>query len=358
MIICAHCGVIAPERASSCDACKEPLPPLPERRSVPPRGDRHYWIQVRAQFTCTGCNKRSPVNHVDVDGEFTCLRCKNDQAADAGVWQLGLKFCHEVVDLAGPDPEGRHPNPERPIGDDNKWADIGVTRSRANLSFQETTMSARGTRTRSLFLHARPGVPLCPGCREPFDVNVERPAMLVAACTACDTAARYEVDDKARHGVKGFMGALADDHRADRPTAKLKATAPEAPVAIECPGCGAALSPEARDHFHTCAFCGTASKIPSGLRAQLFETDVSPEPFWLLFVGPSKARAKLEKKAAKAKAQADRAEAKALAAERQAEAEEQRRATQVRQAQARQQRTIVALVIVVAVIVGVIVFGR
>lgn len=303
MSICGSCGVIAPSEADRCDACKAPLP-ADGRPSVAPREDGRYWIQVRAQFKCKHCEKRSPVNHVDVDGTFTCLRCNRDQGADAGIWQTGLRFCHEVADLAGPDPEGRHAHPEVRIGDANKWADIGVSRTRARMDFTETQMSAGAIRLRSLFLHARPGVPLCDGCHAPLEVTVGQAGRLETRCPGCHRSARYEVDPKASRMERGFVGAICDDHRSDRPATDAAPSKPGAPVAIACPGCGAALDLAAKDHFVTCTYCRTPSKIPSRLRAQLFTEGVELEPMWLMFEGPSRARGKLEKKAIAAKKRA------------------------------------------------------
>ena len=91
-------GPIAPAPGAKWGGCKAALVPGGQP-TVPVREDARYWLQVRAQFKCKQCDRRSPVNHVDVDGTFTCLRCQVDQRADAGIWATGLRFCHEVGDL-------------------------------------------------------------------------------------------------------------------------------------------------------------------------------------------------------------------------------------------------------------------
>jgi hypothetical protein len=350
MAVCGNCGVIAPSATDKCDACKAPLDEQ-TRRTVPDREDGRYWVQVRAQFKCKHCDKRSPVNHIDVDGTFTCLRCMRDQGADAGIWATGLRFCHEVGDLAGPDPEGRHPHPEVQLGKSNKWADIGIERTRARLDFTETVIGGGGVTLKSLFVHARPGVPLCPTCHDPLEVSVDDVCELRARCAHCHETASYQVDSKAHRMVKGFVGALSDDHRADRPATKVAPARPEAPVAIECPGCGAPLGLQAKDHFVTCSFCSTPSKIPSRVRAQLFTDGVELEPFWLLFEGPSQARKKLEKKALSKKRKAE-AQQRKEHQEREADQAAAEKNAKHDEAQARSQRqlSILLTVMVIAVL--------
>jgi len=354
MAICAQCGVIAPIHADKCDSCKAALPPSAERMTISPRADGRYWLQVRAQFKCKHCDKRSPINHVDVDGTFTCLRCQGDQGADAGVWATGLRFCHEVGDLAGPDPQGRHPDPETSIAELNKWADIGVDRTRANLDYDETIIGGGGIKLRSLFLQARPGVPLCDDCRSPLEIEVEEPSKLRASCASCGTSHRYETDPKAHRMVKAFLGALSDDHRADR-SAKIAATEPGAPVAIECPSCGAALGLEATDHFVICEFCHTPSKIPSRVRSQLFTEGVELEPFWLMFEGPSKARDKLVKKAIAAENKAAKQRRKEED-RRRSEQEARRRAIELAETRKANQARMTMVLVVGMAILGVILF--
>lgn len=357
MEICGQCGVIAPSEVDKCDACKAALD-ADGRRAVEDRPDGAYFVQVRAQYKCKHCEKRSPINGVDVDGTFTCHHCQRDQRADPNVWATGLRFCHEVGDLAGPDPEGRHPNPELSIAGDNKWADIGVKRTRAKLDFSEMTMSAGGIDLRSLFLQVRPGIPLCETCREPLAIRVQAPGKLTAHCDGCNATTPHEVDAKAHRMHKPFLGALADDHRADRPPAKITANQTEGAVLLECPGCGAALQPEAKERFVTCAFCNAPSKIPSRQRAQLFTEGVELVPFWVLFQGNSPARRKLEKKARKkAKAERERVEKKRRA-DRAAEEQAAREMRAEEEKRARQVRTYVALVVVTAVIIGFILYNR
>jgi hypothetical protein len=351
MSICGACGVIAPSNVDKCDACKAALSPGGQP-TVPDREDGRYWLQVRAQYNCKHCERRSPVNHVDVDGSFTCLRCQADQRADAGIWAIGLRFCHEVGDLAGPNPEGRHPDPEVQIGESNKWADIGVSRTRAHMEFSETVMGGGKIKLRSLFMDARPGVPLCSGCHAPLSVVVTEPCKLEARCDACSETALYEVHGKAHRMHRPFVGVLADDHRADRPVAKIGAKKEGAPVAIECPGCGAPLDLNVEDHFVTCAFCSTPSKIPSRHRAQLFEGGVELEPFWLLFEGPSKARDKLVKKAVAARNKAAKQRGRADNRRRSAEDDDRAKRKAEEAAKSRNKQASIGVLLVLLVVLG------
>ena len=268
---------------------------------------------------------------------------------------MGSEMCirdsHEVVDLAGPDPEGSHPNPEISIARNNKWSDIGVKRAVGHMRYSETVLDSDGRRFRSLFLQARPGHPLCEECKRVIEVVVKERGHLSARCDPCGWSRNYRAHGKSTHHAKGFLGALADDQRADQQSAKMTAAQHGAPVAIVCPSCAAPLSLEAKDRFVTCEFCHTSAKIPSNLRSQVFAEDVAPEPFWLLFKGPSAARKKIVKQLVARKNKAAK-----QAKVRQAEKERKLRVLQKRKKAEADQRLKRVASVVVAIVVCAIYF--
>lgn len=297
MAVCTACGVIAPREHGKCSACKAPLQ-RGAQPTAPPRADGRYWVRVSARFQCRQCGRRSPLGHLDADGTIVCLLCGLEQAGDPSVWRKGLRYCHAVGDLSGPDPEGRISGPVS-IADQNKQATIGVSRASGSFELAETVIGGGGVQTKSLFLEVSPGVPLCQACRRPLDVEAHPGGRLTTSCAGCSDQADYALERRALGLHRGLVGALADDHRTDRADAKLNAPAGTAAVELQCPRCGASLPLSAKDHFVTCKFCGTSAKVPSRTRAQLFHGDADADPFWLLFEGPSPDRQKLVSKAEK-----------------------------------------------------------
>jgi hypothetical protein len=87
-------------------------------------------------------------------------------------------------------------------------------------------------------------------------------------------------------------------------------------VSIQCPNCGGALPIEAKDHFVTCRFCSTASRVPVRMRSQLFKDGVEQDRWWVLVEGKSPLREKLLSKASKREAHLARQREQRAAAER------------------------------------------
>jgi hypothetical protein len=349
MQVCTQCGIIAPTKHTRCTACGATLSPGAQP-TAPDRPDGRYWVQVRVTFQCRQCEHMSPLNHVDVDGTFTCQRCQFEQAADASIWRSGLRFCHDVGDLAGPSPEGRAPDPVIRIHDE--YADIGISRASAEIHINDVVSDQNGRHTRNLHVEASPGVPLCERCRRPLEVEVTGAGELATRCGGCGEAARYSAQ-KATFVYARLVGAISSEHRADRADARLHQPTAGGAVAIECPKCNAPLTIGKDDQFVTCRFCGTASKVPARMRSKLFRETIEPERWWLLFEGPSQKREALvgqvkqrrEKQARRQIEQAERqASDKANRAQKAAEAQA-RKAREDAAAAAAQRKAVLPLVL-------------
>ena len=86
---------------------------------------------------------------------------------------------------------------------------------------------------------------------------------------------------------------VGDEHRTDRPAARVGSVDAAGAAAIHCPSCGASLSVARGEEISTCQFCQTTSRIAR--RAWVRASGQAPpfEPFWLLMDGPSRKRAAL-----------------------------------------------------------------
>ncbi len=284
--VCPSCGLAAPTEKEDCALCgasiQDPL--------QVPHGDE-FWVAVRCHFQCRSCGHLSPLNSLDMDGSVQCHRCGLDQAFDADAWEQGLAHCHAVGDLAGPEPEGRHPHPVVALLGLNPFADIGVTRTFSALNLSGSFVRDGLTVTRSLRIDAGPGHPLCPRCRTPLAHEVRDPRLHVS-CPECGHRATYDTPLRAVEFDGGLRGVLAEGLRADQ--LQVKAAPHGGVIALSCPSCGAGLTDLGDGSVVTCTFCNTTARIPDRLMLRYMDRKPRAETWWMLFAGPSRRRRELE----------------------------------------------------------------
>jgi hypothetical protein len=278
--VCSRCGVVAPARGTACLVCGEAL----NQTRVEIRPDEGaVWVAVRCTFTCNSCKFAAPLDALDVDGAVECACCGLRQRFEVEAWREGLEFAHGVGDLAGPAPEGRHPHPSLWIGSENPYAQVGDT---------ETFARNDGISSNNLAIDAAPGHPVCHACHVPLRTTTSSSGV-TTDCPRCGDHAAYALPEPARPLSATFAGVVADEHRTDRPRARVTAT--QAGVeALMCPGCGAPLSITSGRRLQTCAFCKAACIVPTRSQAQRNQETPPPQVWWMLFQGSSRKRSELE----------------------------------------------------------------
>jgi hypothetical protein len=278
--ICRRCGIVAPARGTACSACAEPLSQV--RVAAPP--GEGIWVAVRCAFTCNQCRFPAPLDALDASGAAECASCGLRQRFDLDAWREALDFAHAVGDLAGPAPEGRHPHPTLWIGSENPYAGVGDTR---------TFERKEGISTNALSVDAAPGHPVCGACRLPLSSRVTGAGAVTTECPQCGERASYALSDEARHLSGSLLGAVASEHRTDRPRARTTATQAGV-VALTCPGCGAPLSIGPGGRLQVCPFCQASCIVPARSLSRARQDAPAPEIWWLLFQGASRLRRALE----------------------------------------------------------------
>ena len=278
VMICRHCGVVAPARGQACEVCKRPL--AETRGPAPAQPIDHCWVAVRCGFTCNSCRFLAPLDTLDADGAVECAHCGLRQRFDVELWQQGLAFAHSVGDLSGPNPEGRNPHPVLWIGSENPHVPTGTTRTFEHAEF--------GT----LALDAAPGHPVCGRCREPVALAVPRPGAVETSCPRCGDRATHAISDAAVALYPALVAAVSEEHRRDRPRAHAKATAAGV-IALSCPSCGAPLDLQEMGTVHTCRYCRASCVVPHQSVARALHKTPEPAVWWLFFQGISDERREL-----------------------------------------------------------------
>lgn len=268
--VCATCGVVGPVGAT-CGACGTEARAITVTRT----GDL-VWCAMRASIRCRSCGFPSPLEGLVVADGVDCARCGSYQQFDRSVWHEGLAFAHEVGDLGGPDPEGRFPDPEIWIANDNPYKLVGKAKALESKSAGIATIDAA------------PGVPLCKKCRQPLRIE-SRAGETLAECGTCGTSSKYAIEPQLAE--LGVVAIVADEHRIGRVEAKTVAGA-EGAMALTCPQCGAALRATGEPTTE-CTYCHAFVYVPGRARAS---TQAAPKPvvFYAGFRGPSQRRARLE----------------------------------------------------------------
>ena len=320
MDLCASCGVVRLDRATSCAHCKAAHP---STALTLPRPEDRFWVCLECTFQCRMCGFVVPLNHLDMDGGVSCARCGLEQAFEVRGWVDALRSAHAVGELSGA-----------------KAGTVDVDPEIAKVLATRTSITLEVPGANAFRATSSPGHPLCESCHAPVDVAPGTDGRVTVSCKACGASAVYVVPAAARKMTKGALEAvIAVEHRADRAAVKVEQT-PGA-IAVGCPSCNAPLQASDASKFVTCSYCNTVSRIPDHTWFQMSGKDPVSESMWLLFRGPSQlheeARRKNEQKAQKAEAAAKRAEARAASEEnerarRLSDSEEKRKREQLAEA--------------------------
>lgn len=289
--VCAGCGVIAPLQRSSCAICNTTFGPTPAIASGAEGGA--VWARIHeSDFVCRGCGLRSPTT-VGFGEEIECLRCGLRQAFPPGQWEKGLAAVHAVADLCGPDPEGRFPDPRAPVAAKNPHRSVGLEHTSLEHTESSTIIDGSGVKQLSLRVKASPGHPLCMRCHVPLATQLDGRGNAQTTCSHCGDRAVYALPAGAAEKAPALRAVIGDEHRTDRPAARVASVDASGVAAINCPSCGASLSVARGEELSTCQFCRTTARIAR--RAWVRAGGEAPpfEPFWVLLEGPSRKRAAL-----------------------------------------------------------------
>lgn len=263
--VCRGCGVVQAAERDTCEVCKAAHA---EGSVVVPRDDTAYWVAVRCRFQCRSCGHISPLDHLDMDGSVTCLRCGIDQHFDVSSWKDGLDHAMRVGLLAG---------------ESGKYARVG--KSASTVEHVQSGMRIEGGMVTMLSLRvsAGPGHPLCQRCRVPLVVDVAD-NVATSRCPTCGTGMRCKLPEQARRMCKPVRAVLAEELATDRPDAKVDSNGKAAgAVAITCPHCSAPLRVTGSASIVTCEYCKTSSRIPRRTLFQLGHDHPVPQVWWLQF---------------------------------------------------------------------------
>ena len=252
--------------------------PYAEGTVALPQGET-YWIAVRCRFQCRSCGHLSPLNHLDMDGSVTCLRCGLDQVFDVESWRDGLQHAMRTGQ-----PEHRGTFPE-----------LGVSASSAELVQSGLKIADGIMTTLSLRVDAGPGHPLCPRCREPLGVELDAGGVATSRCPTCGDGMRCALPGQARGMCKPIRAVLAEELALDRREASIDAPATGTAVgaiAIKCPHCSAPLKVTGASTIVTCEYCQASSRIPSRTMFRLGHDHPVPQVWWLQYarIAPKKPR--------------------------------------------------------------------
>jgi hypothetical protein len=291
--VCPGCGVIAPVQRTSCILCNASFGPAP---LVAPGavGNAVFARIHESDFECRGCGLRTPVA-LGFDAEVECQRCGLRQAFTPGQWEQALDTAHAIADLCGPNPEGRFLGLGPSIAAKNPSKSLGVEHTRTESKQSTTTIDGNGTRSRTLRILVSPGHPLCHACHLPLHVKLDAAGKSETECARCGDRATYALPTGATAKAPALRAVIGEEHRTDRPRAKIDAKVDAAGVAaLTCPSCGAGLPVEPGADLATCSFCHTTSRVARKGWAQASGAAPAFDPFWVLLEGPSKRRRVLQ----------------------------------------------------------------
>ncbi|MEA2746621.1 MAG: hypothetical protein QOI41_764 [Myxococcales bacterium] len=289
--VCPGCGIIAPLGRTACSVCNASFgataPVAPGRL-----GPMLFACIHGCDFTCSACGKRSPLATIDVSGQVECMCCGITQAFDAVQWTDALGHAHDVVDLAGPSPDGQNPVPGRSIAGKSRHAKIGTEFTSSTKTQNTMIMDGSGTRTHSLRTTVSPGHPLCTACRVPLEVMLDPNGVTRTRCPRCNDGATYALPPDAMATYGSLRGVIAGEQRTDRPVART-ARGQGGVEAVVCPQCGAALA-AGEGEMVKCTFCSITARVPGKLARRQRQGAPPPMvPFWVLLDGLSPGRKKL-----------------------------------------------------------------
>ena len=211
------------------------------------------WAKVMCHFRCEGCQRRSPLNHLDTDGEVSCLRCGERNDFDAGQWLDAIDHAEACARKGG-----------------------GELRAHG-----EDRLVPHRIRQKTLVTRATGGHPTCRRCAAALTVVRCKVGMLVVACSACDREWKYVLPRGTRASRPQLGGVIAAAHRRGETTARV--VEGEGSLAVECAQCGAAVSTPDSQVVVGCDYCGISLSIPANALPP--DRDLEPEAWWLYFPG-------------------------------------------------------------------------
>lgn len=281
MELCGSCGAIALPRAQRCGVCEAGL----ERKRASALADGLIVVGVRCRFQCRGCGHLAPLDRLDVDGTVRCARCGLEQAFDVSGWEEALAFAHAVGDLAGPEPEGRFPDPIYALGDENPHRNVGVNAVWETHALSGEVRQGASVLQRSLEIRAHPGRPLCP-CGAPQELRRAADGV-ESRCSACGRRSTSRVEPQAGRFNKALRATFGATSAPPDATRGLTGS-----MGFNCPGCGAPLTVSANNPLATCPFCKLSSRVSTAALGGTGD-DQPPAVWWLVFEGASAERARL-----------------------------------------------------------------
>jgi hypothetical protein len=284
--LCPQCGVVAPQRSQRCLICELPLGANTLARPEAPAG--RVWASLWCWFRCPTCSVDVPVDDFATDA-LTCPSCGGSH----GLRGLRRAFdhAHAVGDLAGPDPEGRFPDPRVSVAADNPFKAFGVLQSVSEDRHDEL-VTEDGVRRVAVSVRVAPGHPLCDECNNPLTVTAEG-GTLAAHCSGCALRFRSRVPAVALTNLGSVSGVISTAHREERPVAAVERDDDDAPPRFRCPDCTTALGDPAGRRTLTCEMCRLVSVVPP-THWRVRAGDAIPlQRAWVLFDGPSRMREEL-----------------------------------------------------------------
>ncbi len=261
-LVCPGCGIQRASQRRGCNVCtvsyEQPGVPMPNT------GDT-IWVGVRCQFQCRLCGHASPLNHLDVDGSVTCLRCGLDQVFDVETWIEGLDHAMRCGVLAGRRDE---------------YKQLGATATALELVQNGMVIANGAMIMRSLRVAAGPGHPLCNRCHHPLEAELADDVTRTR-CTSCGATQSCELPERATEMCEALIGVIAEELALDQKEAKIEEAA-EAD-AINCGHCGAPLKVTGVSTIVSCEYCGASSRIPRRTMFKLGHDQPVPQLWWLAF---------------------------------------------------------------------------
>ncbi len=210
------------------------------------------WARVQCHFRCKNCQRRSPLNHMDLDGSVECLRCGEANPFEAWPWLDAIDHARTRAQSGDTEPVARGNDAFRP----------------------------HRIKQCTLVIRAAAGQPTCPECSEPLELRRCAVGMLVVACKTCDIESKYVLPSLIRASKPELGGVIAAAHARDAGEAKI-AQSPQGVQSVECPKCGAPLLHPPSSVVVRCGYCRVTLRVPS--RGLATEGDLEPEVWWLYF---------------------------------------------------------------------------
>lgn len=195
--ICPECGLLAPQGASSCEACATALG-LRVLRVAPPLPGRP-WVRMELTLQCAHCRHSTALTPERVGTMVQCRACEQAQTLELGWWEEAFNYAHAVADLAAPDPMGAVAS----FGAWNPFAELGVLRTTIDLPDAQVPSNT------PLRMRFGVGVPLCSRCAAPMVPHPARAGRFVSQCSRCTEREAFGLPDGFITRVPTLIAAVA-----------------------------------------------------------------------------------------------------------------------------------------------------